>query len=409
MSLCRYLPTPSDRMGILWSLLNVGQAAVIEFGPTGTTHFSAGFLGKIGVDPNNRLFATHMQEDDVIMGYTETLEDAIQEIDELIKPKLIFVVASSVSAIIGTDLKGVCTAVQPNVNAKLYALENGGFRGDYTIGIKSLYENLFKDIIKGKEKSTIDNTYNILGASSYSYRMKSDINEIKALMKDSFNYNVISTLCVDTNEEAIVNSINAKINLVLSKDALPLANYMKDVYGVPYIYGAPYGYNGTDKWLKEVSEIIQAPINNEIIHMLMERKMSTKHYAMYKMMLKNHKPTVSIYSEHDRIVGFTAIANELGFIIDSCVSSHNIKDIDDEKIIVLEKEKDRIDLFKSKNNQLILSDDITLRIVNGTNTTLRISMPLIYGSQVANHIPLVGIRGMDYFLETVDKYIQTLN
>ncbi len=408
MSLCRYLPTPSDRMGILWSLLNIGETAVIEFGPTGTTHFSVGFLGKIGIDPNNRLFATHMQEDDVIMGYTETLEDAIKEIDELIKPKSIFIVASSVSAIIGTDLKGVCTAVQPNVNAKLYALENGGFRGDYTIGIKSLYENLFKDIMEGKESNTIDNTYNILGASSYSYRIKSDINEINRLMEESFNYKVIATLCVDTNEESISNSINAKLNIVLSKDALPLANYMKESYGIPYIYGAPYGYNGTDKWIKEISKVIEEPINGEVTHMLMERKMSIKHYAMYKMMLKKHKPTISIYSEHDRIIGFSTIANELGFTIDSCISNHNIKDIEDEKIRVLEKEKDRIDLFKSKNNQLILSDDITLRIVNNTNTTFRVSMPLIYESQIATHMPMIGIRGMDYFLETVDRYIQTL-
>lgn len=105
MSLCRYLPTPSDRMGILWTLLSIDDTVVIEFGPTGTTHFSMGFFGKIGVEQENRLFATHMREDDVIMGYTETLEDAIIEVDKWISPKAIFIVASSVSAIIGTDLK----------------------------------------------------------------------------------------------------------------------------------------------------------------------------------------------------------------------------------------------------------------------------------------------------------------
>ena len=36
-------------------------------------------------------------------------------------------------------------------------------------------------------------------------------------------------------------------------------------------------------------------------------------------------------------------------------------------------------------------------------------MPILYGSQIANHIPLVGIKGMDYFLEYVDQYLQTLN
>ena len=30
MSLCRYFPTPSDRMGILWSLLCIEDSVVLE-------------------------------------------------------------------------------------------------------------------------------------------------------------------------------------------------------------------------------------------------------------------------------------------------------------------------------------------------------------------------------------------
>ena len=33
MSLSRYLPTPSDRMGILWNLLTVKESIVLEYGP----------------------------------------------------------------------------------------------------------------------------------------------------------------------------------------------------------------------------------------------------------------------------------------------------------------------------------------------------------------------------------------
>lgn len=40
MSLCRYLPVPSDRMGIIWSLLSVKDSIILEYGPAGTTHFS---------------------------------------------------------------------------------------------------------------------------------------------------------------------------------------------------------------------------------------------------------------------------------------------------------------------------------------------------------------------------------
>lgn len=408
MSLCRYLPTPSDRMGILWTLLSIDDTVVIEFGPTGTTHFSMGFFGKIGVEQENRLFATHMREDDVIMGYTETLEDAIIEVDKWISPKAIFIVASSVSAIIGTDLKGVCRAIKPKVSAELYALENGGFRGDYTTGIKIAYDTLFKNMLAEKTEK-IDNTYNILGASLYSYRMRSDINEIKELMKNSFNYDVIGTLCVDTSEEVIRNTVKAKLNIVISFEALELAKYMKEVYDIPYIYGAPYGYTGTLEWLKEISETMNISIDSKVTQELMKRIMNIKHYPMYKRMLKNYKPTISIYSEYDRLLGFRKISEEIGFNIDSSVCNHSIKDIEGKDITTLNSEKERIDLFKNKNNQLIIADDVTLKMTNDTNTKFRASMPILYGSQIANHIPLMGIKGMDYFLEYVDQYLQTLS
>ncbi|MBM6839824.1 hypothetical protein H9X77_16820, partial [Clostridium saudiense] len=108
----------------------------------------------------------------------------------------------------------------------------------------------------------------------YSYRIRSDINEIKALMKDSFDYDVIATLCVDTKEDIIRNSVKAKINIVISNDALELAKYMEEAYGIPYIYGAPYGYTGTLEWIKQVSEIIDVPVSDKVTKELMKRIMS---------------------------------------------------------------------------------------------------------------------------------------
>lgn len=58
------------------------------------------------------------------------------EIDQAYAPRVIFVVASSVSAVIGTDLRGVCAYMQEKVRARLIAFEQGGFRGDYSVGLR---------------------------------------------------------------------------------------------------------------------------------------------------------------------------------------------------------------------------------------------------------------------------------
>ena len=125
MSLTRFLPTPSDRMGILWSLLALENCVILEYGPAGTTHFSIGLFHELGENQQNRLFTTHMSEDDVVMGDVTRLEKAILEIDQNFAPKVIFVVASSVAAVIGTDIKGVCSYMQERVRARLIAFDQG--------------------------------------------------------------------------------------------------------------------------------------------------------------------------------------------------------------------------------------------------------------------------------------------
>ena len=56
------------------------------------------------------------------------------------------VVASSVAAVIGTDIKGVCSYMQEQVSAKLIAFEQGGFRGDYSVGLTEAYKLLVKEL-----------------------------------------------------------------------------------------------------------------------------------------------------------------------------------------------------------------------------------------------------------------------
>lgn len=149
MSLCRFYPPASDRMAIIWSLMPIQNAIVLEYGPAGTTHFGGGLYSSLGIRLSQSLFTTHISEDDVIMGDVTRLEKAIVEIDETYEPKVIFVVASAVIAVIGTDIKGVCRYMQEKVNAKLVAFEDGGFRGDYTYGLRAVYKLLAKANRKG--------------------------------------------------------------------------------------------------------------------------------------------------------------------------------------------------------------------------------------------------------------------
>lgn len=411
MSLCRYLPTPSDRMAVMWTLLGVKDAVVLEYGPAGTTHYSMEAFGSMGISPNQTLFTTHMSEDDVIMGDVTRLENAIIEIEEQYAPKVIFVVASAITAVIGTDLIGVCTYMQERVKARLIAMENGGFKGDYTVGLREVFSMLAKNLsLEMVEKK--DCSYNILGASAGSYRIHSDVNEIKRLMSEGFCYQANAIVGLNCSVEQLEQLGSVSLNLVLREEALPMAKWLEETYGTPYLYGVPYGYQGTEGWLQKVAKIINTPISKTMQEELAEGKKHVMSYRRYAMMYrqKEHPPIATLVGEYNTILGLSEACSEIGLPIDTKICLHTLKDIEavSEEVVYFEREKQRIDKLRSLSYHFVLADEISLHLCNETNYGVCVSFPLVQQSQIAKHLPWMGTRGMDYLLEHLDRYFSTL-
>lgn len=405
MSLCRYLPTPSDRMGVIWTLLSAKGAVVLEYGPAGTTHFSVSMYGQMGVEPNQSLFTTHLSEDDIIMGDVTRLEEAIREIDKGYRPEVIFVVSSSVTSIIGADIKGVCNYMEQEIGARLIPVDTGGFKGDYSLGMREGYSLLAKsfatEMIEKKEA-----TYNVLGASGCDYRMRSDLWELRSLMQESFSYREHAILGLDSSVMALKELGAAAVNLVLREEALEAAKYLEETYGTPYVYGAPYGYEGTSRWLKKVSDSIGVPVNPELLAKLRMRKMNTAGYKMYASMYahKENRPQAVIVGDANRIYGLSEVMEEVCIPVTLKISNHSLAGFGAEDIMKPSKEKEKINLLKEMSYSLVFGDEISLYLCSESCEKVVTSFPLIRSKQIAEHMPFMGIRGMDYLLEAVDRY-----
>jgi Nitrogenase molybdenum-iron protein, alpha and beta chains len=408
MSLCRYLPTPSERMATMWSLLPIKDAIVLEYGPAGTTHYSMSLFGSLGVEPDQSLFTTHLSEDDVIMGEVTRLEESILELDKSHHPKVIFVMASAVVAVIGTDIKGVCAYMQEKVKARLIPMEQAGFKGDYTIGLKESYYMLADKIVCSpvtKEKAT----YNILGASAGSYRIRSDVWELQDLMSQAFGWTCGQIFGLEGDIEGLEQAASAELNLVIRKEALPAAKHLKEKYGIDYIYQAPYGYSQTLTWLTNISEKINCQVNEKVIARIQKKAKTVMQYKMYAMMYKR-RPKAVVVGDYDLLLGFKAICDEIGVKMESMICSHSLKGIEElpKEMIYYTTEKERIKRLKELDYHLLFGDDISIHIASSTNTTLSVSFPFVNQVQIAEHLPLMGERGCDYILETVEKYFKTL-
>ena len=406
MSLCRFYPTASDRMAIIWSLMPIGNAVVLEYGPAGTTHFGGGLYSSLGLELGRSLFTTHISEDDVIMGDVSRLENAILEIEEAYHPEIIFVVAAAVIAVIGTDIAGVCHYMQEKVNARLISFEEGGFRGDYTYGLRSVYRMLSREVVKSAPKR--ERTYNIIGASAGSYRVRSDVWEIKNLMREAFDYECGCVMGLECTVEDIGQMGGSELNLAIRIEALEAAEMLKSKCDTPYYYGAPYGYTGTLEWLCGISKIIGKEINPALVKRLKDKSMRLMPMGgpMGMGMMGRTKPNASIQGDYDTLIGIKQALDEMDIETINMICSHSLKSINssEPQICFMNKEKERIGLFKSLRGQWCLgSDEMALFCSNDDYFTL-ISAPFTSKYQRATHLPFMGEKGMDYLVELKSEF-----
>ena len=404
MSLVRFLPTPSDRMGIIWSLLAVQGAIVLEYGPAGTTHYSMGLYGGLGLRFQNRMFTTHMSEDDVVMGDVTRLEDAIVELDESYAPKVIFVVASSVTAVIGTDIKGVCRYMQNEVKAKLVAFEQGGFRGDYSIGLAETYKLLVRNLPK-KDVAQEAGVYNIIGASAWRYRMASDIWEVKSLLDEALGLSCNACLCCDTSVEELEDMGLAQVNIVLGNEGLAAAKYLQEKFGTPYVYAVPYGYNGTLSFLAQVGEAVGREPDSMVLLRLQTKEKSLSRLSLFAMM-GNNKPRMAVVKgDYDMVQGVSAFLKQGGITVLHKMCAHSLKAIAEPAADVeaYAEESDWLQVIRGLHDTLILADDVALLQADADNMKVLISAPFM-NSAVATHMPFMGERGADFLLEHMQAY-----
>ena len=404
MSLVRFLPTPSDRMGIIWSLLAVQGAIVLEYGPAGTTHYSMGLYGGLGLRFQNRMFTTHMSEDDVVMGDVTRLEDAIVELDKSYAPKVIFVVASSVTAVIGTDIKGVCRYMQNEVKAKLVAFEQGGFRGDYSIGLAETYKLLVRNLPKmgvAAEKGV----YNIIGASVWRYRMESDIWEIKSLLGEALGLSCNACLCCDTSVEELEDMGLAQVNIVLGNEGLAAAKCLQEKFGTPYVYAVPYGYSAVLSFLEQVGEAVGKEPDAMVLLRLQTKEKSLSRLSLFTMMGNNKPKKAVVKGDYDLVQGVSAFLEQGGITVLHKMCAHSLKAIAEPAADVeaYAEESDWLQVIRGLQDTLILADDVALLQADADNTKVLISAPFI-NSAVATHLPFMGEKGADFLLEQMQAY-----
>lgn len=256
MGLHKFKPMPSGRMGILWTLASVKDAALIEYGCMGHMLYARAFLNRAGVPKACRLYSTHIDETDIALGGIDRIRKTINYIAGNNAPKVIFLLPSSVPQIIGTDLPAICEELQPEYpDIRLLPFGYGGFDVTQHRGIQEALLLLARTLPVKTEK-TQKPTFNIVGSCADLFNFHADANEIVRIMEGAFNMKPLCIMTSNTSVEGMEKMGGAHINLVLRREGDSAAKQLQEDFGTPYLQGRPYGVGGTVRWIENVAKIM---------------------------------------------------------------------------------------------------------------------------------------------------------
>lgn len=324
MPLYKNTPQPSGRMGLLWALAPIYDATILEYGSMGHMIYAEKWMAHTGLRTYARLATTHLAEKDIALGLTKRLEDSVRDIVKKGDAKSIFLIPSSVPEMIGTDLEAIGEELQfayPKV--PIITFGAGNFKATMTQGMEEAYYKLvtsLPDQLTGDE--SLDESkkaclsYNLIGSGCDWSRFQEDAREIKRIMAGAFDMKPAAVFGSCCNTASIANMTKANITLVIRQDGLKAAKELKKRYGIPYLYVAPYGLNGTKNWIMQMEQIVGITAKESFIKKEMEETSYAINQCKVWAMYQKEKAKIWISKEDELSKGIQEFAcNELGFTV----------------------------------------------------------------------------------------------
>ena len=193
---------------------------------------------------------TNFTEKDVVYGAADKLRFAIEEAERRYHPKAVFILTSCASGIIGEDIEGVVSEVQPKVNATIVPVHCEGVRSRIVqTGYDAFWHGVMKYLVKKPKKKQKD-LVNVASMLSYTWQDRREITRLlgKLGLRPNFIPEFASVEQFEILSEAAVTApLCPTYTDYLSKG-------LEQEYGVPYfLFPSPVGIKNTDAWLRTVA------------------------------------------------------------------------------------------------------------------------------------------------------------
>ncbi|HEY3426678.1 MAG TPA: nitrogenase component 1 [Negativicutes bacterium] len=324
----------------------IRDAAIIFHAPVGCSSSALGYrelfrgvpveLGR-AAKYNVQWMTTNLNEKDVVYGAADKLKKAILEAQRRYSPKAIFVLTSCTSGIIGEDIEGVVSDVQPLVEATLVPIHCEGVRSRLMqTGYDAFWHGVLKYLVKKPEKKQ-DDLVNVASMLSYTWQDRRELTRLLGRLGLRPNF---------VPEFATVAQFQELSEAVLTAPLCPtytdyISKGLQQEYGVPYfLYPSPMGFAHTDEWLRTVAKFTGKQEQAEELiadeHKIWQPRMDAVKNAFATMKDNGEKVSILGALGQGRILAQVPFFNELGVESPAAMS----QDFDD---LVLEETEQLIE------------------------------------------------------------------
>jgi hypothetical protein len=235
--LFQYLPPfAADYSGVASALHDLGGLVVIH-DASGCTGSFTGYDEPRWFSGKSSVYCSGLREIDAIMGNDSRLLDNIRSIIEKKQFNFVAVVGSPVPMLVGFDFDGFARISEEEFGIPVFGFPTTGL-ARYEQGMSAAFLALARRFVGEPEEKR--KGANILGASPLDNFDGDTLMRLREFLAEN-GLPVVSVWGQGDEWESMPKASSASINLVVSAAALPLAEYMKNRWAIPYVAGLPLG------------------------------------------------------------------------------------------------------------------------------------------------------------------------
>jgi nitrogenase molybdenum-iron protein alpha chain len=262
---------------------------------------------------NIRFISTNLRERDMVYGGADKLDVAIRAAYDRHKPKAIFIASSCASGIIGDDIESVAKNCEADLGVPVIPLHCEGFKSKHwSTGFDATQHGILRQIVRRnpeKKQEDLINVINLWGSDVFTPMLKE--------LGLRVNY-VIDMATVE--ELAQMSEAAATVTFCFTLGTY-LAAALEQDFGVPQIQAPqPYGFAGTDAWLRELARVTGREEQAEAYIAREHARVKPKLEELRPKLkgLKGYIATGSAYSH-----GLIGVLREIGVDVDGSLVFHH--------------------------------------------------------------------------------------